>query len=58
MERKTGKELIDDFFREIEQRQDLDKDVVKILVNLFKSNKLTENNIYNELEKIIKNEKI
>ena len=57
MEIKTEKELIAEFFEKIKKREDVDREVVEILLKLFKSNKLTEENISNELEKIIKSGK-
>ena len=57
MEIKTGKELIDNFFEKIGQREEFNKEVVNILLELFKSDDLTERNISNKLDAIIRNEK-
>ncbi|MBG7613187.1 hypothetical protein IU405_13110 [Polaribacter sp. BAL334] len=49
---KSGKEIVDDFFKNIEDIDGVDKDIVKMLTNLYENNKLTEINVKNELPKL------
>ena len=51
---KTGQELIADFFQELEKKKDMDKDIVRVLIELFAGKKLTRSNIFNKLEEIRK----
>lgn len=49
---KSGKEIVDDFFKNIENIDGVDKDIAKMLTNLYKNDKLTEINVKNELPKL------
>lgn len=49
---KSGKEIVDDFFRNIENIDGVDKDIAKMLTNLYENDKLTEINVKNELPKL------
>ncbi|GEM_PF-5992015 len=51
---KTGEQLLSSFFKELKTKEGLESSVVNVLVELFESKKLTDKNIYNELEKIRK----
>lgn len=52
---KSGKEILDDFFKDIENIENVDKDIAKNLYDLYKSNKLTEKAVINKLEELRKN---
>lgn len=47
---KSGKEVIEEFFAEILNTEDVDKKIVEILVTLYKEGKLTDKNIQNALD--------
>ena len=49
---KSGKEILDDFFENIESIENVDKDIAKMLANLYEENKLTDINVKNELPKL------
>ena len=49
---KTGEQLLDKFFSDINSDDNLDKDVVELLTTLFNTKKLTEKNILNGLNEI------
>ena len=49
---KSGKEILDDFFENIENIENVDKDIAKMLADLYKQNKLTDVNVKNELPKL------
>lgn len=49
---KSGKEIVDDFFKNIENIDGVDKDIAKMLSNLYENDKLTEINVKNELPKL------
>ena len=49
---KSGKEIVDDFFKNIENIDGVDKDIAKMLTNLYENEKLTEINVKNELPKL------
>ncbi|OOV27791.1 hypothetical protein BXU11_10095 [Flavobacterium sp. LM5] len=49
---KSGKEILDDFFENIESIKDVNKDIAKMLADLYKQNKLTDTSIKNELPKL------
>jgi len=51
---KSGKEILDDFFENIENIPNLDKDIAKMLANLYSQNKLTDTNVKNELPNLPK----
>jgi len=48
---KASKEILDDFFKDMSQRDDLHKPTVDALVELYSKNKLTKTNVANALEK-------
>jgi len=45
----SGKELLDNFFNEIENMPKIDKKIASILKNLYLNNKFTDRNISNAL---------
>ena len=49
---KSGKEIVDDFFKNIENIDGVEKDIAKMLTNLYENDKLTEINVKNELPKL------
>lgn len=49
---KSGKEILDDFFNGIEEIENIDKDIAKIIFNLYQSDKLTDTYVKNELQKL------
>lgn len=49
---KSGKEILDDFFDGIEEIEDVDKDIAKMLSKLYQEDKLTDTNVKNELQKL------
>ena len=50
---KSGKEVIDEFFSEIYNIDNVDEKTVEALVSLYNEGKLTDKNIQNVLETII-----
>ena len=51
---KSGKEILDDFFENIENIPNVDKDIAKMLSNLYSQNKLTDTYVKNELPNLPK----
>ena len=51
---KSGKEILDHFFENIENIPNVDKDIAKMLSNLYDQNKLTDTNVKNELPNLPK----
>lgn len=49
---KSGKEILDDFFDGIEEIENVDKDIAKMLSKLYQDDKLTDINVKNELQKL------
>jgi hypothetical protein len=49
---KSGKEILDDFFENIESIVNVDKDIAKMLADLYEQGKLTDVNVKNELPKL------
>jgi len=49
---KSGKEILDDFFNDIEEIENVDTDIAKILSELYQNDKLTDTNVKNELQKL------
>jgi len=49
---KSGKEILDDFFNGIEEIENVDKDIAKMLFELYQNDKLTDTNVKNELQKL------
>jgi len=48
-ELKSGKQILDEFFAEIKTYSDVDRDVVNAIVELYKSDKLSDKNLSNVL---------
>lgn len=53
---KSGKEVIDEFFSEIYNIENVDEKTVEALVSLYSEGKLTDKNIQNALELLVQNE--
>ena len=49
---KSGKEILDDFFENNENIPFVDKDIAKMLADLYTQGKLTDVNVKNELPKL------
>lgn len=49
---KSGKEIVDDFFNNMENLSGVDLELARSLTTLYKDNKFTERNIQNELRKL------
>lgn len=49
---KSGKEILDDFFKNISLIENVDKTIADSLAKLYNNGKLTEKNMVNELQKI------
>jgi hypothetical protein len=49
---KSGKEILDDFFNSIEEIENVDTDIAKMLSELYQNDKLTDINVKNELQKL------
>jgi len=49
---KSGKEILDDFFENIEEVENVDKYIAKMLVELYQNDRLTDTNVKNELQKL------
>jgi len=49
---KSGKEILDDFFKEIESIENVDKSIAQSLASLYQQDKLTDANVKNELQKL------
>jgi hypothetical protein len=49
---KSGKEILEDFFKTINNMDNVDKDIAKMLNELYINNKLSDTNIRNELQKL------
>lgn len=49
---KSGKEILDNFFDNLEEVENVDKDIAKMLVELYQNDKLTDTNFINELQKL------
>lgn len=53
---KSGKEVIGDFFQDIEKINGVDKKTVTMLASLYKEGKLTDTNIENEMDRMLQEE--
>lgn len=51
---KSGKEILDNFFENIENIPNVDPDIAKMLANLYTQNKLTDTTVKNELSNLPK----
>lgn len=49
---RSGQEVLDEFFAEIANIEDVDQDVANIITNLYRGEKLTDTNLSNELARI------
>ncbi|KXK01387.1 MAG: hypothetical protein LC124_01050 [Ignavibacteriales bacterium] len=49
---KSGKEILDDFFKEISSIENVDETIADSLAELYTNGKLTDKNVVNELQKI------
>jgi hypothetical protein len=49
---KSGKEILDDFFNGIEEIENVDTGIAKMLSELYQNDKLTDTNVKNELQKL------
>lgn len=49
---KSGKEILEDFFKEISSIENVDKMIANSLAELYTNGKLTDKNVVNELQKI------
>lgn len=49
---KSGKEILEDFFNNISNITDVDKELAESLASLYQEGKLTDSNIKNELQKL------
>jgi hypothetical protein len=49
---KSGKEILDDFFKNIESIENIDLDIAKMLADFYEQGKLTDVNVKNELPKL------
>lgn len=49
---KSGKEIVDDFFKDISSIEDIDQTIAGALARLYANGKLTDKNVINELQKI------
>lgn len=48
----SGKQILDDFFNEIENLPEVDKEIAELFTSLYSQNKFTDTNIKNELQKL------
>lgn len=49
---KSGKEILDNFFENIESIPNVDKDIAKMVADLYVQGKLTDVSVKNELPKL------
>lgn len=47
---KSGKEILDDFFENIDKIENVDPEIAKMLNKLYNEDKLTDTNVKNELQ--------
>jgi len=53
---KSGKEVIDEFFSEIYNIENIDDKTVEALISLYSEGKLTDKNIQNMLDELLQEE--
>ncbi len=53
---KSGKDVIEEFFSEIYNIENVDEKTVELLVNLYSEDKLTDKNIQNALDELLQEE--
>lgn len=51
---KSGKDVIDDFFAEIYNIPNIDISTVDVLIELYSQGKLTDKNVQNAMDEILK----
>ena len=49
---KSGKEILDDFFANISNIENVDKELAESLASLYQQGKLTDTNVKNEIQNI------
>lgn len=49
---KSGKEILNDFFNGLGDIENVDQDIVDMLTRLYQTDKLTDVNVKNELQKL------
>ncbi len=49
---KSGKEILDDFFNEIENIENVEPKIAQLISQLFKEDKLTDINVKNGLQNL------
>jgi hypothetical protein len=49
---KSGKEILEDFFKDIQNIENVDQNIAQSLSKLFEQGKLTDANIKNELQRL------
>ena len=49
---KSGKQITDEFFNEIVNLSNVDKEIAQLFAKLYSQNKFTDVNIKNELQKL------
>ena len=49
---KSGKEILEVFFKTIQNIQNVDKNLAQSLANLYEQGKLTDTHLKNELQKL------
>jgi len=49
---KSGKEILDEFFKQISSIENVDTTIAKSLEQLYESGKLSDKNVVNELQKL------
>lgn len=47
---KSGKEILDDFFENIDKIENVEPEIAKMLTKLYNDDKLTDTNVKNELQ--------
>lgn len=49
---KSGKEILEDFFNNIQNIENVDKNLAQSLADLYKENSLTEKKVINKLQEL------
>lgn len=49
---KSGKEILEDFFKDISLMENVDKNIANSLAELYNNGKLSDKNVVNELQRI------
>lgn len=49
---KSGKEILDEFFEGIENIENVDPNIAKMIGQLYQDDKLTDANVKNELQRL------